>query len=177
MMILKRINGAAKMITLVTGGSRSGKSRHALKLAEAARRPCFVATGWAGDDEMKVRIEKHQKERGPHWSTIEEKTDLVRALAKAVAAKADFIVVDCLTLWVSNLMMEGGDVGAAVGALTENLPGVDTVFVTNEVGMGVVPEHRLGREFRDLAGMVNQRMAAAADKVVLTVCGIPMAIK
>ncbi len=165
------------MITLVTGGTRSGKSSHSLKLAEKAARPFFIATGWAGDDEMRSRIAKHQQERGPRWTTIEERTNLPGALAKAAAAGADIIIVDCLTLWVSNLMMEEADVATAADTLVKSLPPVDTVFVTNEVGMGVVPEHRLGRKFRDLAGMVNQRVAAAADSVILTVCGIPLKVK
>ena len=93
-----------KLTYLVTGGCRSGKSRHALELAKDAKRPYYIATGWAGDEEMQDRIDKHQDERGPHWSTIETKVNIVAAIIEAESAEADYILIDCLTLWTTNVM-------------------------------------------------------------------------
>lgn len=164
---------------LVTGGSRSGKSTFALELASKASKPFFIATGWAGDKEMQERIVKHKKERGEHWSTIEEKTNIPSAISEAVSKGADFIVVDCLTLWVSNLLFENIDIEKMLVELVDLIPKVPVplVFVTNEVGSGIVPENELARRFRDCAGMVNRKVAAATENVVLTVCGIPLFVK
>ncbi len=165
---------------LITGGSRSGKSRYALELAKSAKKPFYVATGWAGDDEMADRISKHRKERGKHWSTIETKTDIASAIEKAERKGADYIIVDCLTLWVSNMMFEKTNIEKELRktiAVIKSKRKAVLVFVTNEVGSGIVPGDKISREFRDAAGLVNQKIAAAADNVVLTVCGQPLYIK
>ena len=165
---------------LITGGSRSGKSRYALELAKSAKKPFYVATGWAGDDEMAGRIEKHRKERGKHWTTIETKTDIASAIGKAERKGADFIIVDCLTLWVSNMMFEKTNIEKEIRKVVAVIKAerkAVLVFVTNEVGSGIVPADKLSREFRDASGLVNQKIAAAVDNVVLTVCGQPLYIK
>jgi adenosylcobinamide kinase/adenosylcobinamide-phosphate guanylyltransferase len=165
---------------LVTGGARSGKSRHALNLGDKAEKPFYIATGWAGDAEMEDRIAKHKAERGPHWSTIETKTGIVSAIAEAEEKGADFILVDCLTLWTSNMLFEKKDeLEAETAKLAKLIPTLKTkvAFVTNEVGSGIVPGDSLSREFRDAAGLVNQKIAAAVDNVILAVSGIPIKIK
>ncbi|MFZ2653978.1 MAG: bifunctional adenosylcobinamide kinase/adenosylcobinamide-phosphate guanylyltransferase [Victivallales bacterium] len=165
---------------LITGGSRSGKSRYALELAKSAKKPFYVATGWAGDDEMAGRIEKHRKERGKHWTTIETKTDIASAIGKAERKDADFIIVDCLTLWVSNMMFEKTNIEKEIKKVIAVIKAerkAALVFVTNEVGSGIVPGDKLSREFRDTSGLVNQKIAAVVDNVVLTVCGQPLYIK
>ena len=172
--------GTFKETYLVTGGSRSGKSRYALELAKTAKKPYYIATGWAGDDEMSDRIKKHQAERGPHWSTIETKTDLAGAIAEAVEKGSDFIIVDCLTLWTSNVLFEKKDeFEKLISSLKEIISKIKTpiVFVTNEVGSGIVPADKMTREFRDWAGFVNQKIAAAVNHVYLAVSGIPIKIK
>lgn len=172
--------GTFKATYLVTGGSRSGKSRYALELAKTAKHPYYIATGWAGDDEMTDRIKKHQAERGLHWKTIETRTDITGAIAEAVEKGADFIIVDCLTLWTSNVLFEKKDeFEKLIKSLTGMISTVETplVFVTNEVGSGIVPGDRVTREFRDWAGTVNQKVAAAVNHVYLAVSGIPIKIK
>ena len=165
---------------LLTGGSRSGKSRYALELAKSAKKPFYIATGWAGDDEMADRITKHRKERGKNWTTIEVKTDIASAIEKAERKGADYIIIDCLTLWVSNMMFEKTniekEIKKAIAVIKSNRKAV-LVFVTNEVGSGIVPGDKISREFRDASGLVNQKIAAATDNVVLTVCGQPLYIK
>ena len=166
-------------LTFVLGGARSGKSRYAESVVSALPPPWFyLATATAGDDEMAARIAAHRARRSPPWHTIEAPRDLTGGLAARGHAPA---LVDCLTLWLSNRLLDGaGD----DQILTETdrlvtaaraVPAV--VMVTNEVGAGVVPEHELGRRFRDLAGWVNQRVAAAADEVVLVACGLPLRLK
>ncbi len=165
---------------LVTGGSRSGKSSHALSLASGAARPFFIATGWAGDEEMADRIRRHKAERSELWTTIETRTDVAGAIREAVGKGADFIIVDCLTLWTSNLLFEEPEsFDAKLEELAGLIPSVEVplVFVTNEVGSGIVPGDPVSRKFRDAAGTVNRRVAAVADSVLLTVCGIAMKIK
>lgn len=162
---------------LITGGSRSGKSRYALSLAKSAKTPFYIATGWAGDDEMAERIEKHRKEREKRWTTIETRTDIPKAIDKAVKSGADFILLDCLTLWVSNLMMENKNIDDALESLVNAIPKIPLVIVTNELGSGIVPDNKLSRKFRDNCGFVNQRIAAVVDNVILMVCGLPMKLK
>lgn len=172
--------GTCRQTYLVTGGSRSGKSRYALELAKNAERPYYIATGWAGDVEMSDRIKKHQAERGPHWTTTETRTDITKAISEAVEKGSDFIIVDCLTLWTSNVLFEKKDeFEKLIAALTEIISRIETpiVFVTNEVGSGIVPADKMTREFRDLAGIVNQRVAAAVNHVYLAVSGISIKIK
>lgn len=166
--------------TLVLGGARSGKSRHAQRLCEASgRRLVFCATaGEAGDPEMAARIARHRRERDTRWHTVEAPRALPAQLAEA--ARPDTIVlVDCLTLWLTNVMLGGEDVEAAGTALVAGLLFLEgpVVFVSNEVGSGIVPDNALARRFRDAQGRLNQAMAAACDAVVLVVAGLPLALK
>ncbi len=168
-------------LTLVLGGARSGKSRYAEGLIAAlppAWEPpwAYVATAEAGDDEMVTRIKAHRARRGPSWRTIEAPRDLVAALA---VCKKMPVLVDCLTLWLSNLMLAEADIDAEVERLEKSLAeaAAPVVLVANEVGFGIVPDHPLGRRFRDLQGVLNQRIAARADRVVLVVAGLPLALK
>jgi len=166
----------------VLGGARSGKSRHALDLARHARaRTAFVATAEPLDAEMRDRIARHRAERPPAWCTVEEPVDLVRA-CRRLADRVDLIVVECLTLWVCNLLARGDDDAAVLSSadalaalLRERL--VSCVVVSNEVGQGVHPATGVGLRFRDLLGSVNQRIAEAADRVTLMVAGLPVVIK
>ncbi|MBM4143880.1 MAG: bifunctional adenosylcobinamide kinase/adenosylcobinamide-phosphate guanylyltransferase [Lentisphaerae bacterium] len=168
-------------ITLVTGGSRSGKSRYALEAAKAFPRRLFVATAVPFDEEMKQRVAKHRAERGDAFRTVEETENLASAL-RAVPPDIQVVLIDCLTVWIGNLMHRYGaeqawfpPIDEFLGALTR--PPCHIILVTNEVGMGIVPEHPMGRRFRDIAGAVNGRVAAAADRVVFMVSGIPVVIK
>ena len=166
-------------VTLVLGGARSGKSRYAERLVEdAARGGTYCATAEAGDAEMAERIAAHRARRGPFWRTVEAPLDL--ALAIAVHAEPECpILVDCLTLWLSNLLLAGKqpdeEAGALCSALREAAGAV--VVVSNEVGMGLVPETPLGRTFRDAAGRLNQDVAALADRVVFVAAGLPLVLK
>jgi len=165
-------------LTLVLGGARSGKSRHAEALVTALPQPwLYVATGEPRDNEMAARIAEHRARRGGEWQTIEAPRDLAAALAEVPTGAA--AVIDCLTLWLTNVMLEGADVEAEVArferALAERKGPV--VLVANEVGLGIVPENALARRFRDAAGRLNQRLAAVADRVVLLVAGIPVKVK
>jgi adenosyl cobinamide kinase/adenosyl cobinamide phosphate guanylyltransferase len=167
----------AAVLTLVLGGARSGKSRYAESLIAVLPQPwAYVATAEAGDHEMAVRIRTHRARRGPSWRTIEAPRDLTAAFA---ACERMPVLVDCLTLWLSNLMLADADVNAEVGRLEEALAATvaPVVLVANEVGAGIVPDHALGRKFRDLQGLLNQRIAARADRVVLMVAGLPLALK
>jgi adenosylcobinamide kinase/adenosylcobinamide-phosphate guanylyltransferase len=167
---------------LVIGGCRSGKSSHALNLAEAmGSRRIFVATCVPHDDEMRQRVARHQAERSDAWQTLEVPVDLAGAIAKH-SPLADVMLVDCLTLWLSNLLMETEDVDRirrVIDSLAEAVQKAPhaIVLVSNEVGAGIVPENRLARLYRDLAGWTNQAMAAVCDRVVWTVAGIPVTIK
>jgi adenosylcobinamide kinase/adenosylcobinamide-phosphate guanylyltransferase len=171
----------AKQIILVTGGARSGKSIYAeLRAAELGDRRLYIATAEAKDEEMVQRIAEHKKRRSNDWTTVEEPMELSAALL-AQGGRLDCALVDCLTIWLSNLLLhrDAKFAGEKIEQLVETLPRVDfhVVLVTNEVGWGIVPDNALAREFRDLAGWANQRIAAAANEVVLTVAGIPMTVK
>lgn len=173
---------------LVTGGCRSGKSRHAIELTDPYDRRCYIATASPFDDEMKQRIERHQADRGDGWTTIEEPLFLAEQLLQR-RDKQDIVVVDCLTLWVSNWMLAFDDphrIDLTESAFWEEVddlavalsqPGPPVVLVTNEVGLGIVPDNALARRFRDLAGLVNQRIAQAVDRVVFMVSGISWVLK
>jgi adenosylcobinamide kinase / adenosylcobinamide-phosphate guanylyltransferase len=164
-------------ITLVIGGARSGKSRHAESLITALPAPwAYVATAEAGDDEMAARIDIHRARRGALWRTFEAPRDLVGALGQCSYMP---VLVDCLTLWLSNLMLANADIDAEIEWLEIQLAAsaAPIVLVANEVGSGIVPEHPLGRRFRDLQGTLNQRIAAQADHVVLMVAGLPLELK
>ena len=165
----------------IVGGARSGKSRFALAGLAATGRVTVVATAEAGDADMAARIACHQAERSRHWTTLEAPHDLVLRLREALSA-ADTVVVDCLTLWVANLMARGdGDEAIlkeadALAALVA-APTADVRIVSNEVGLGVHPPTAEGLRFRDVLGFVNQRVAAAAHRVVLLVAGLPLVLK
>lgn len=172
------------MLTLLTGGIRSGKSRYALELAqrEAGTHPKgLIATAEALDEEMKKRIANHRLERGAEWSTSEVPLHLGAALSKK--SPYHFVVVDCLTLWVNNLLhyqtSKGLDIEAEIHQLEEALRHLEipAAIVTNEVGLGVIPDNPLPRRYADLLGGLNQRIAHLADRVVLMVAGVPMEIK
>lgn len=165
-------------ITFILGGARSGKSRHAMLLAEReANHPVLIATAVAGDEEMRRRIAHHQRERGDRWTTVEAPLELAGAVT-ALAGGAT-AVVDCLTLWLSNLILEKRDPEAE---MTQLLRAVDAsparlILVSNEVGLGIVPANPLGRRFRDEQGRLNQRAAETADEVILLTAGLPLTLK
>jgi adenosylcobinamide kinase / adenosylcobinamide-phosphate guanylyltransferase len=164
-------------VTLVLGGARSGKSRFAeALLARHAGRRIYVATAEALDAEMAERIRRHRDRRGPCWETLEAPLDLPGVLA---AAGDGAVLVDCLTLWLSNLMGAGRDIAAATTALLDALAlrRAPTVLVSNEVGGGIVPDNALARDFRDAAGLMHQAVAEVADRVVLMVAGLPLLVK
>jgi adenosylcobinamide kinase / adenosylcobinamide-phosphate guanylyltransferase len=168
-------------LTLVLGGARSGKSRYAESLIVALpprfKPPwSYIATAEAGDDEMAKRITAHRARRGSSWQTIEAPRDLANALQ---SCRRRPVLVDCLTLWLSNLLLAGVNIDTEIARFEGALAAAaaPTVLVANEVGYGLVPDHPLGRRFRDLQGLLNQRIAARADRVVLVVAGLPLALK
>ncbi|MBI2719277.1 MAG: bifunctional adenosylcobinamide kinase/adenosylcobinamide-phosphate guanylyltransferase [Rhizobiales bacterium] len=164
-------------VTLVLGGARSGKSRHAESLAARHRgAKAYIATAEAIDEEMQARIAKHRGDRGDGWTTLEAPIDLAGAIA---ACKAPFILVDCLTLWLGNLLHYGRDADEAVSDLCAALSAARAhiVIVSNEVGLGIVPENEMARSFRDLQGFANQRLAELADEVVFIAAGLPLTLK
>jgi adenosylcobinamide kinase/adenosylcobinamide-phosphate guanylyltransferase len=166
-------------VTLILGGARSGKSRYAERLVEnAASKGTYCATAEAGDAEMAARIAVHRARRGPFWRTVEAPLALASAIA-AHAAQDRPILVDCLTLWLSNLLLAGKQADEEAGALCSALRKAagTVVLVSNEVGMGLVPETPLGRTFRDAAGWLNQDVAALADRVVFVAAGLPLVLK
>ncbi len=163
----------AGQLTFVLGGARSGKSRHAEALVTVQPPPWrYVATAQAFDDEMAARIAAHRAQRLPGWQTMEAPEDLAGALDTPLP-----VLVDCLTLWVSNLLLAGREPdwpGLAAALAARSAP---TVLVANEVGLGIVPDNALARRFRDLAGVLHQAVAARADRVLLTVAGLPLVLK
>ena len=170
-------------ITLITGGARSGKSMQALKLALPYQRKFFIATGEPLDDEMTARIEFHRTTRPQDFETVEEPANVVAALEK-LGKSADLVVLDCLTLWVSNLMQwhsaDDGPVLAEADKLAVALKNAPfaSIVVTDEVGSGIVPtDHAEPRRFRDLLGWTNQKVASAADQVLLMVAGYSLKVK
>ena len=167
----------------VLGGCRSGKSSYALETAQkfSGDNKVFIATCIPHDDEMKQRVTRHQKERSQAWETVEAPLLLPEAITEKNRT-ADAIIVDCLTLWVSNLLMDSDDskkIEMHIPRLTEAIEKshCPVVLVSNEVGHGIVPENKLARQFRDLVGFVNQAVAGCADEVIWTVAGIPVTIK
>ncbi len=165
-------------ITLVLGGARSGKSTYAESLVEAQGRGLYIATAEVFDDEMEARVSLHKERRGELWTTLEEPLDLPGAIERN-AGPDHMLLVDCLTLWLSNLMATEKDVDTETEFLAETLLQAKgpVVLVSNEVGLGIVPDNKLAREFRDHAGRLNQRIAAVADKVVFIAAGLPMIMK
>jgi adenosylcobinamide kinase/adenosylcobinamide-phosphate guanylyltransferase len=170
-----------KMI-FITGGCRSGKSRFALDYADCHfSKKLYLATGEVLDEEMARRVENHKKARGPEWRTVEEPIEIVDEISEC-GDKTDVILLDCVTLWLSNLLLRWDnesrimeEVDRLRMAMKESRAAL--IVVTTEVGMGIVPDDPLGRRFRDLAGLTHQRMAEAADTVVFMVSGIPMFLK
>jgi adenosylcobinamide kinase / adenosylcobinamide-phosphate guanylyltransferase len=165
-------------LTLVLGGARSGKSDYALKLAMAAPPPwVFVATAEPLDAEMQDRIKRHKEARGEGWITLEAPIDLASALEQAPVDAP--VVIDCFTLWLSNLMLGGHSIEHEVGRLDAALDdrNAATIAVSNEVGLGVIPETPLGRTFRDEAGALNRHLAVQAGRVIMMVAGLPLTIK
>jgi adenosylcobinamide kinase/adenosylcobinamide-phosphate guanylyltransferase len=171
-------------LTLITGGSRSGKSTHAITLATAdasASRRYFIATAEALDDEMRARIAHHQASRPSEFITIEAPIDLQAAIT-SLETRADVAVLDCLTLWVSNLFgqdLNDGQILARADALANALRQLpfNIIVVTDEVGWGVVPDNPIARRFRDLLGWTNQKVAQVADRVLLMAAGYPLRLK
>lgn len=168
-------------VTLITGGCRSGKSRMAQRLASAYEQRVFIATAQPIDHEMERRIAAHQRERGDGWTTLEEPLDLAAALQR-VPHGTQVAVVDCITVWLGNLMYllpDDETIHEQIGRFINALSNVDysLLIVTNEVGMGIVPADRETRRYRDLAGFTNQRLADAADQVIFMVSGLPINLK
>jgi len=166
-------------LTLVLGGARSGKSRHAERLVLASGlAPVYVATGEALDEEMAARIAEHRRRRGARWRTLEEPLDLVGAVQRECGSDRA-VLVDCLTLWLTNLMVEERPVRAEMEGLVAALPRLSgtLVLVSNEVGLGVVPTDAMARAFIDHAGWLHQRIAEQADVVVLMAAGLPLHLK
>ena len=164
---------------LVIGGARSGKSRFGQGLAQdSGRDPVLIATAEPGDEEMRARIAQHRLERNALWQVVEEPIALVDAVLR-LASPRRILVVDCLTLWLSNLMLSGRDYSAEGERLTQCLATLKgpAIFISNEVGSGIVPENALARAFSDAQGRLNQNLAAAADQVVLIVAGLPLLLK
>ncbi len=163
-------------LTLLLGGARSGKTRHAETLIKALPQPwTYIATAEIWDEEMRERISRHQADRSEKgWLTVEAPVDLWQALETSNA-----VLLDCLTLWLTNLMLGGHDIEAAVDRLETALKGrtAPTFLVANEVGLGIVPDNKLARDFRDHAGRLHQRLAARADRVILMVAGLPLLVK
>ncbi|MCD4742691.1 MAG: bifunctional adenosylcobinamide kinase/adenosylcobinamide-phosphate guanylyltransferase [Desulfobacteraceae bacterium] len=183
----------SKITTLVVGGCKSGKSRYALNLAakisagagpageNSAVRKIFVATSVPTDFEMKERVIAHKKERGENWLTIEEPIFLPEVIEE-YSKQADVILIDCLTLWISNLLYKDYNkekIFECIQEFVKSIKNADCpiILVSNEVGSGIVPENKLARQFRDIAGITNQEVAAAVTNVVWTIAGIPVNIK
>lgn len=165
---------------LVLGGARSGKTAFAERLAMGAGiRPAYLATAEALDREMRERVESHRRQRAGRFVTLEEPLDLGRALEAAIGGH-DVILVDCLTLWITNLLGAGRDVAAAVEALAMTLANIESsrvILVSNEVGHGIVPDNPLARTFRDLAGSTHQRLAEICTDVYFVAAGLPLTLK
>lgn len=172
-------NDMKKASLLVLGGARSGKSSFAQRLAEnSGKQPLLIATAEAYDAEMAARIDKHKAERSAGWRVVEEPHALSLAL-RCTAAAETVIVVDCVTLWLSNILLAGADVEAEGDLLADQVGALmgSVIFVSNEVGAGIVPDNALSRSFRDAQGRLNQKLAAACESVVLVAAGLPLVLK
>ena len=170
-----------KELVFVLGGARSGKSSWALHYAEEHYDSCmFLATAEVLDEEMAERVRLHKESRSSKWKLLEEPLKIAKALETECAGE-DVVLIDCLTVWLSNILMKMGEAqvvyyqGRLLNALSRRRQTI--IIVSNEVGAGIVPEYPLGRKFRDLAGMLNQKIVELADKVVFTIAGLPMYIK
>lgn len=171
-------DASGQSLTLLLGGARSGKSTHAEKLATALPAPwTYVATAQAYDGEMAERIALHRSRRGDGWQTVDAPLDLAEALGSVPEGRP--VLVDCLTLWLSNHMLADHDAEVVSAELEQTLsaPRGPWFVVSNEVGLGIVPDNPLGRRFRDAQGRLNQRVASIADRVLFMVAGLPMQVK
>ncbi len=169
----------SRKLVFITGGARSGKSTFALN--ESSRilgNKAYIATAEALDEEMKERIEKHKKQRGNSWDTYEEPIKIADVI-KRIEDQYSAIVIDCLTLWLSNLFLNNKNVEREIESLCSSLSTVHCplFIVSNEVGMGIVPENKIARNFRDMAGILNQKVAEISDKVYVIIAGIPLKLK
>lgn len=165
-------------LSLIVGGARSGKSAFAERLVTSANRPrAYIATSQAFDAEMEAKIAQHRQDRGPDWQTIEAPLDIETALAAALPNSV--VLIDCLTLWLGNLMHAEADIDAEITKLLSILSTAPTpvVCVSNEVGMGLVPDNSLGRRFRDFQGQLNRKIAEQADLAVFVAAGLPLVLK
>jgi adenosylcobinamide kinase/adenosylcobinamide-phosphate guanylyltransferase len=172
-------DGCSIRSLLVLGGARSGKSAYAQSLAESyGSERLYLATAAAGDEEMAARIARHQADRAQGWSTLEEPLEIAATLLTHAQPNRG-VVVDCLTLWLSNLMLAGRDPGPAVTSLADAIGKLagPVILVSNEVGMGLVPDSKLGREFRDWQGRANREIGAACDAVIFVAAGFPLQLK
>ncbi len=162
-------------VTLVLGGARSGKSRYAESLAHG--RKVYIATAEALDDEMRDRIARHRERRGDGWETVEAPLELAGVLRSV--GNCETVLIDCITVWLGNLMHNGRDIGVEVADLCAALKvaASDIVMVSNEVGLSIVPENAMARRFRDAQGLANQRLAEVADRVVFVAAGLPLRLK
>jgi adenosylcobinamide kinase/adenosylcobinamide-phosphate guanylyltransferase len=167
-----------KRVTFVIGGARSGKSAYAESLAKAVKSPTYIATAEQIDGEMSERIALHRQRRGGRWRTVEEPVQISAVIA-LVDEKNGFILADCITVWLNNLLFHEENIEAHLSALTETLAEArgHIVLVANEVGLGIVPDNALARHFRDVAGRVNQAIAHIADEVVFMAAGLPTQLK
>jgi len=171
-----------KAVTLVLGGARSGKSRYAQELSSGFRRVVYIATASRDDAEMRARIAKHRRERPTQWKTVEVSTDLARVLREE-CGDADLVLIDCLTIYASHVMGRGKNGASQARSSFQNLcealreVKASVILVSNEVGSGVVPPYRSGRDYRDLLGELNQEIARFADRVILMVAGLPLTVK
>jgi adenosylcobinamide kinase / adenosylcobinamide-phosphate guanylyltransferase len=174
---LPPLSGKTSPVTLVLGGARSGKSRYAESLlADRVGHRIYLATAEARDEEMRQRILHHRARRGEGWHTIESPIDIAASIA---SAGGDAVLVDCLTLWLSNLMAADRDIDVETSGLCRALAQAQApvVLVSNETGLGIVPDNPLARQFRDRAGQLNQAVAAMADRVVFIAAGLPLTLK
>jgi adenosylcobinamide kinase/adenosylcobinamide-phosphate guanylyltransferase len=167
-------------VVLILGGARSGKSTYALNEASAIKgKKAFIATAEILDEEMRVRVEKHKQERDKNWDTYEEPLKIAPIIER-IKDEYDVIIIDCLTLWVSNIMHAGsgisGEIEKLVSAISANHSSI-LYIISNEVGLGLVPDIPIGREYRDILGRLNQEIASAATDVIFMVAGIPLKIK
>lgn len=166
------------MVTLITGGIKSGKSSYAIKLGENFNKKIYIATAEPFDDEMRKKISLHREERGNGWDTIEEPINLIDAIRKGL--NYDFILIDCITMWINNLLYYGKDVENYANELIDFLTfnqNKNIVFISNEVGLGIVPLDEVSRMYVNLLGIVNQKIASISTTVILMVSGCPFYIK
>ncbi len=167
------------MMTFIIGGARSGKSRFALKNASSnSGEKAYIATAEALDDEMRGRIEKHKRERSDEWITFEEPLKIA-SLINDFSSKYDVILIDCLTLWLSNLLLSNKQIVEEIDCLVSNLNTCKSslYIVSNEVGQGIVPDNEIARLFREFSGLLNQKVSEISDEVYLMTAGIPLKIK